>query len=253
MAVSIDELRRQKERLEKEREEIERQLAQAERREREKAAATLVTELRDFTRRIDALKQERHQLLLRIREAAPRLGDFTYAADDHRLTLHAARAAMKQPELFDRLVQALDAADLHVEPRAPRFRLFRGLQPVGTLQLTARRITLTAGEPILDPAILTAAEELGARYPGLCALELATHRRLREGLPDRPRDGRYATSLTVVATDTGTLDTVLPLALQALEHVAQYLERVTPEEELRLFEPLETAAAPKEPASAAGG
>lgn len=250
MAINIEELRRQKERLEKEREEVERQLQDAERREREGASLLLVKELRAYTERIDALKQERHQLLLRIREAAPRLGDFTYGADDYRLTLQGARAAMKQPELFDKLMLALNAADLHVEPRSPRFRLYRGLRVAGTLQVHAKRIAIVAGEPILDYAILTAAQELDARFPGLAQIEYATHRRVREGVAGRPADGRYAVGIHFVANDTGSLDAVLPIALQALDHVVSYADRVTPDEEMRLFEPVEPSAPAPAPAQA---
>jgi prefoldin subunit 5 len=249
MSTSIEELRKQKERLEKEREDVERQLAEAERRERERSAAHLVEELRTFTGRIDALKEERQQLLQKIREAAPRLGDFTYAADDYRLTLQGARAAMKQPELLDRTLAALAGAALHVEPRTPRFRLFRGLRAVGTLQLTAKRITIAAGEPIIDATILADARALDATFPGLVTVELATGRRVRENVPGRTADGSYATAMTFVATDTGSLDTILPLALRALDHVAAYQERVTPDEELRLFEPVEVPPAPAAPSA----
>lgn len=248
--TSIDELRRQKERLDKEREELEKQLQEAERKEREAAALTLVRELRDFTRRIDALKEERHQLLMRIRESAPRLGDFTYASEDHKLAINGLRAGMKQPELFDKLMRALEEHDLHIEPRTPRFRLFRGLRPVGTLQIHAKRIVIVAGEPVLDYAIITAAQELNARYPGLAVVEYAEHRRVRDGIPGRPADGRYAVSMQFAATDTGSFDVVLPLALQALDHVAGYWEHVTPDEEARIFEPF--TPAPETPAPAEG-
>lgn len=244
MAMNIEELRRQKEKLDRERDELERQLALAEQREREAQASKLVAELREFTRRIDALKEERQELLLRIRESAPRIGDFSYASEDYRLTLQSARAAMKQPELLDRLLNAIDDAQLHVEPRSPRFRIFRGLRPVGTLQLHPKRMVIVAGEPVLDYAIITEAQELNARYPGLVHVEYAEHRRVREGVPGRPPDGRHAVSMQFAANDTGSLDAVLPLAVRALDHVATYLERITPDDEAKIFEP-----APIEPAA----
>lgn len=257
MSANIDELRRQKERLEKEREEIERQLAEAERREREHAAQALVDELRALTGRIDGLKEERHQLLSRIREAAPRMGDFSYAADDYRLSLPAARASLKQPELFDKLLAALTTAGFHVEPRAPRFRLFRGLRPVGTLQVFARRLVVAAVEPILDPELIAAARALDAEYPGLASLELASskkERRVREGISPRLPGGDYAVGLTCTASDTGSLDAVVPLALRALDHVAAYWERWTPDTEAKVFEPWPAeAAAPEAPPLAAAG
>lgn len=240
MSVNIEELRREKERLEREREDVERRLQAAERQAREQEALTLVDELREFTRRIDALKDERHQLLRRIRETAPLLGDFTYAQDDHRLTLQSARAGLKQPELLDRLLAALDAAGIHVEPRAPRFRLFSALRPVGTLHVASRRIALTVGEPVIDGALIREAAELDAAYPGLAAVERASAkklRRVREGHPGRLPNGDYATSLTLAASDTGSLDAILPLALRALAEVAAFWARVTPDEEARIFEP----------------
>jgi hypothetical protein len=210
-----------------------------------------VSLLRDFTKRIDGLKEERQALLLRIRESAPRMGDFTYGIEDYRLTLQASRAAMKQPELFDKLMQALEAADLHVEPRSPRFRLFRGLRPVGTLQLHPKRLSLVALEPIIDYAIITEAQELDARYPGLVSIDYASHRRVREGIPGRPAEGRYATAIQFNANDTGTLDTVLPLALRALDHVAAYWEGIAPGDEAKLFEPIEAAVAEAQASPAA--
>lgn len=240
MALEIEELRRQKERLEKEKEEVDRQLADAERREREAAAGHLVDDLREITGRIDGLKDERQKLLLRIREAAPRMGDFSYAADDWRLTLHASRGAMKQPELLDRLLRALSEANLHVEPRTPKFRLFRGLRPVGLLQVAAKRLAITAIEPILDPELIAAVRALDAQFPGLVHVELASvkkERRVRAGFPARLPDGDYALSITFTANDTGSLDAVLPLALRALDHVAAYWERWTQDEEARIFEP----------------
>jgi hypothetical protein len=252
MALDIEELRRQKERLDRERDELERRLQEAERLEREAAAVALVRELRNFTQRIDALKEERHQLLQRIREAAPRIGDFSYAAEDHRLTLQAARSLMKQPELFDKVVAAIVEADLHVEPRTPRFRLFRGLRPVGTLQFHAKRIVITSGEPVIDYAIISEAQELSARYPGLAQVEYADHRRVREGVPGRPADGRYAISMQFAAGDTGSLDAVLPLAMRALDHVASYWEHVTPDEEARIFEAVLAPGGPPQGAAEAG-
>ena len=50
--------------------------------------------MHDFTSRIDDLKKERQEVLMRIRDAAPRIGDFTFAQDDWRLTLHAAREGL---------------------------------------------------------------------------------------------------------------------------------------------------------------
>ncbi len=248
MSASIEELRKEKERIEKEAAEVERKLQEAVRLERETEAAKLLPQLFELTARIDALKEERQQLLYRARESAPRLGDFTYASEDYRLTLQSARAGLKQPELFDRLVAALAAANLHVEPRAPRYRLFRGLQPVGTLHISPRRISITASDAILDGALIDAAKELDSRFPGLAVVELASskkERRVREGVPQRLPNGDFATSMTFHATDTGTLDAILPLALQAIDHVAALRERVTPDDEARLFEPwpVDTASA----------
>ncbi|MFM2153409.1 MAG: hypothetical protein RL199_1844 [Pseudomonadota bacterium] len=236
MTTDIEELRRQKERLDREREALERQLAEAERREREKAADLLVRELRDTTARIDALKGERVKLLARIREVSPRHGDFTYAAEDDRLALGVARSAMKQPELFDKLMAALEAADFHVEPRAPRFRLFRGLRPVGTLQLHPKRIGLSAVGNIIDGDLLSAATEAAASWPGLVHVTWDATRRVRAGVPGRPPDGRFATGLSASAGDTGSLDVVLPLLVRALDHIATYLSEVAPADESRLFE-----------------
>lgn len=249
MSLDIEELRKQKERLDREREEVERRLSEAERHEREQAAAHLVDELRAMTVRIDALKDDRQKLLLKIREAAPRLGDFTYAQDDWKLTLQAARAQMKQPELLSKLLAALEGAGIHAEPRAPRFRLFRGLRPIGTLQVHAKRLSIVAAEPVLDPAILDDVRALAQAYPGLATLELASEkkeRRVREGSPVRAPDGDYALAIHFAAADTGSLDAVLPLALRAFEHVASYWERWTPDTEARLFEPW-----PAEPVAAA--
>ncbi len=247
--ADIEELRREKDRLEKQREEIDRQLAEAERKEREKAARHLVTELRAMTKQIDALKDDRQKLLLRIRDAAPKLGDFTFAQEDWKLTVAAARASIKQPELLETLLAALERADLHLEPRTPRFRIFRALHPVGTLQVHAKRLSLVALEPVLDPEILEEVQALGRAYPGLASVEWASERkvrRVREGLPLRLPDGDFATAVHFAAADTGSLDAVLPLALRALEHVAAYWSRWTPAEEARLFEPWPEASAPVE-------
>lgn len=238
MTLSIEELRAQKDRLDREREEVERRLQEAERFERAEAAKVLITELRDFTRRIDELKDERQKLLGRIREVAPRVGDFTYASEDHRLTLSSARAGMKQPDLLDKVMAALHETDIHVEPRTPRFRLFHGLRPVGTMQVHPKRLVITVSDPIIDYTIITEAQELNTRYPGLAELEYADHRRVREGVPGRPAGGRYALSLQVRAADTGSLDVVLPLAVRALDHVASYWDHVLPGDESKIFEPM---------------
>lgn len=248
MAMSIEELRKERERIEREREEIERRLAEAERSEREQKASALVVELREMTERIDALKHERQQLLSRIREAAPRLGDFTYASDDYKLSLASARTAMKQPELLDKLVAALAGAELHVEPRAPRFRVFRGLTPVATLNVSARRLTLAVAEPVLDPELVTGAQQLDAQFPGLAMVALASadkKRRVRETISPRMPNGDFATGITFAVVDTGSLDAVLPLALPSMLHVAEYWRRHTSDEEARIFEPwpFETPAA----------
>jgi hypothetical protein len=244
MAIDIEELRRQKERLDREREALERQLADAERRERERAADVLVRDLRDTTARIDALKGERVRLLARIREVSPRHGDFTYAAEDDRLALGVARAAMKQPELFDKVVAALDAADLHVEPRAPKFRLFRGLRPVGTLQLHPKRIGIAAAGPVVDGELLAALAEAAAAWPGLVHIVWDEQRRVREDVPGRAGDGRFAIGVSASAVDTGSLDVVLPLLVRALDHVATYLSEVSPADESRLFEDAPASAVP---------
>ena len=101
MTLSIDELRAQKDRLDREREEVERRLQEAERLERAGAAKVLIAELREFTRRIDELKDERQKLLGRIRDVAPRVGDFTYAAEDHRSAPRGPRPH-KQPTFSTR-------------------------------------------------------------------------------------------------------------------------------------------------------
>jgi hypothetical protein len=248
MSATIEELRKAKERLDKEAVEIERKLQDALRAEREAAASRLLPELIELTARIDAMKEDRQKLLARIREAAPRLGDFSYAAEDYRLTLQSARTSMKQPELLDRLMSAFVSAGIHVEPRAPRFRLFQGLHPVGALHVSARRISITASDVILDHDIIAEARTLDAKYPGVAAVEMASEkkeRRVREGVPARAPNGDYATGISVYATDTGTLDAILPLALAALEHVAAFRQHTSPEEEARLFEPwpAESAAA----------
>lgn len=246
MAVDIEELRREKERLDRERQDIERKLAEAERVEREAKAASLIAELHAFTARIDDLKKERQDLLMKIRDAAPRIGDFTYAQDDWRLTLHAAREGLKQPALLDKLVEAFAAHDIQVEPRNTKFRLVRGLRPVGLLHVSGRRVTVVASEPILDAAIIDNAQALGEKYPGMCVVELASttsKRRVREGIPGRRPDGDYATAISFFAMDTGTLDAVLPVAMSALDHVAEYWTRWQPDDELRLFEPLPEAPA----------
>lgn len=240
MAIDIEELRREKERLDKERQDIERKLLEAERVQKEAQAAALVAEVHDFTARIDDLKKERHQVLMRIRDAAPRIGDFTFAQDDWKLTLHAAREGLKQPELLDKTLQALAENNLKVEPRAPRFRLVRGLRPVGQLHVTGRRVSLTANEPVLDSALIDQALELGQMFPGMVAVELASakkKRRVKEGVPGRRDDGDYATSISFFAIDTGSLDAVLPLAMSTLDHVAEYWTRWQPDDEVRLFEP----------------
>lgn len=265
-ALSIEELRRAKEQLEREREELEKRILEAERLERENAARSLLPQVLELSARIDALKEERQQALLRIRDAAPRLGDFSYGQEDYRLSLTAARGGMKQPELFDRLTSALKEGGFHLEPRHPRFRVFRSLRPVGSVQFSSRRMVLTASEPILDGTILQAAKELDASFPGLAVMELASarkERRVRPEVPGRLPEGDYGLSLTFAATDTGSLDAVLPLALRAWDHVAAYWERWTPDDEARLFEPWpveapsndETATAPVEeqPAPAAAG
>lgn len=240
MAVSIDELRKEMERIEREREEVERRLQEAMRREREKVALELMPQVTELTSKIDAMKEERNQLLLKIREAAPRAGDFSYASEDYKLTLQAARAGLKQPELLDRVIAALTEAKFHVEPRAPKFRLFRHLNAVGTLHVSARRISIAAVDAVLEPAIIQETEALNTQFPGLAAIELASEkkeRRVKEGVPDRLPNGDYALSINFHVTDTGSLDAVMPLALRALEHVAGFRDRVTPEMEGRIFEP----------------
>jgi hypothetical protein len=253
MATDIEELRRQKERLDREREALERQLADAERVEREKAADLLVKDLRDLTSRIDALKGDRVKLLSRIREVSPRHGDFTYAAEDDRLSLPVARTAMKQPELFDKLMAALVAADVHVEPRAPRHRLFRGLRPIGWLQLHPKRIALAATGTIIDGELLADAVKASVAWPGLVNVTWEETRRLREEVPERTVDGRFALGVSASAGDTGSLDVVLPLLLRALDHVAHYAARVSPADELRLFEEgaFAATAAERAPSTAA--
>jgi hypothetical protein len=238
MSHDLEALRRERERLDREREAIDRRLAEAERHERRKAAELLVRELCEATRRIDALKVERTALLRRIRELDPRGGDFTYAAEDDRLALPVVRASMKQPELLDKLLAALDAAGLHVEPRAPRFRVFRGLHPVGTLQIHPKRLVLAAIGPVLDGALLDDAAALDRRYPGLLHVTWDTTRRVREGVPGRAADGRCAAGLSAGASDTGSLDAVLPLLVRALDHVAGFCEQLSTADEARLFEPV---------------
>jgi hypothetical protein len=239
MAVSIEELRQHKERLEKEREDVERRLQDALRKEKEEIAARALPKLWDLTARIEALKVERQQLLDQAREAAPRLGDFTYGSDDYKLTLAAARTSLKQPELLDKVLAALAKAELHVEPRLPRFRLFRRLSPVGTLHVSRSRISLAAVDCILDGSIIEATRELVGAYPGLATLELASEtrvRRVREGIASRLPDGDFALSISFHANDTGSLDAILPLAMRALDHVAAYRDHFSPAEEARLFE-----------------
>jgi hypothetical protein len=240
MAASIEELRKEKERIEREREEIERRLQEAMRREREQVALELLPELLDLTNKIDTLKETRQQLLVRIREAAPRLGDFTYASEDYRLTLHSARLGFKQPELFDRMLSLLAGAHLHVEPRLPRFRLFKALHPVGTLHISSRRISIAAVDAVIDPAIIREAIALNEAFAGLVAIEYASEkkdRRVRATVPERLPNGDYALSMTFHANDTGTFDMVYPLALRALEHVATFRDHLTPDREAQLFEP----------------
>lgn len=240
MAANIEELRREKERLEREREEVERRLAEAERFEREQAASGLLDELFAMTDRIDAMKAERQAMIARIREAAPRLGDFTYAQEDWKLTVQATRTGFKQPILVDRILEALQQAGLRIEPRAPKFRLFHKLRPVGTLQIAPKRLVLTASEPVLDSAIVDAVREIEVRYPGLASIEWASEkkvRRVKANIPFRIANGDFATQLTFAATDTGTLDVVLPIALRALDHVAAWWDKWTPEEDARVFEP----------------
>ena len=243
MAVSIEELRKEMERIEREREEVDRRLQEAMRREREQIALKLMPQIEELTSKIDGMKEERNQLLMKIREAAPRAGDFTYAAEDYKLTLQSARSGMKQPDLLDRLVTALQEAKFHVEPRAPRFRIFRTLNPVGTLHVTAKRISIAAVDAVLDPAIINEAMALNTTFPGLVAFELASEkkeRRVKESVPDRMPNGDYALSITFHANDTGSFDSVLPLALRALSHVAEFRERVAPSEEAKVFEPWPT-------------
>jgi hypothetical protein len=252
MSVTIEELRKEKERLDKEAVEVERKLQAALRAEREAAAAKLLPELFELTARIDAMKEDRQRLLHRIREAAPRLGDFSYASEDYRLTLQSARASLKQPELLDRLTAALATAGIHIEPRAPKYRLFHGLHPVGFLHVSARRISITAADVILDHGLIDEVRELDAKYPGVAAIELASEkkeRRVRAGVPSRSPTGDYATAISLYATDTGTLDTVLPLALRALDHVAAFRQHTSPEDEQRLFEPWPVDGSGAEPSA----
>lgn len=261
MAIDIEELRREKERLDRERQEVERKLLEAERVAKEAEAASLVEQVHALTVQIDDLKRDRQNVLMRIRDNAPRIGDFTFAQDDWRLTLHAAREGLKQPELLDKVIEAFKERNLRVEPRQTKFRIVRGLRPVGLLHVSSRRVTLVANEPVLDPALIDEVTALGEKFPGLCAVELASgvrKRRVKEGVPNRRPDGDYALSLSFFATDTGTLDTVLPLALRALEHVAEYWTRWQPEDDMRLFEPWpeheptdsQTTPAPSDPTTA---
>lgn len=254
MSVSIEELRKEMERIEREREEVERRLQDAMRREREQIALKLMPQIIELTSKIDAMKEERQQLLTKIRESAPRAGDFTYAAEDYKLTVQSARAGLKQPELLDRLTKAVVEAGFHVEPRAPKFRIFRHLNAVGQLHVTAKRVSITANEPILDPTIIADAQAINTTYPGLVVVELASEkkeRRVREGVPDRMLHGDYGLSITFHAADTGSFDAVLPLALKALEHVAAYRERITPDEESKIFEPWPVEPMPTDAAPAA--
>lgn len=240
MAVSIEELRKEKERLERERESIEQRLQDALRKEKEETALRLVPKVLDLTERIEALKVERQQLLDQVRETAPKLGDFSYGAEDYRLTVAASRAMLKQPDLLDKTLAALKKNGLHIEPRLPRFRLFRELDPVGTLHVTKNRLSLAAVDGVLDGAIIDATRELVAQYPGLASIELASERkerRVREGVAGRLPGGDYATAISFHANDTGSLDAILPLAMRALEHVAAFRETLTPAEEKRIFEP----------------
>lgn len=253
MAIDIEELRREKERLDKERQDIERKLVEAERVQKEVEAASLIAEVHAFTAQIDDLKKERHRALMHIRDMAPRIGDFTFAQDDWKLTLHAARESLKQPELLDKVRAALAATNLQVEPRNTKFRIVRGLRPAGLLHVSGRRVSITANEPIMDWAIIDQALQLAQMFPGMCAVELASaskKRRVKQSVPGAREDGDYALSISFFAIDTGSLDAVLPLAMSALDHVAEYWSRWQPDDEMRLFEPwpdepmLPPAAAP---------
>lgn len=240
MAIDIEELRREKERLDNERQDIERKLLEAERVQKEEEAASLIAQVHGFTARIDDLKKERHETLMHIRDMAPRIGDFTFAQDDWKLTLHAARQGLKQPELLDKVLEGLSANNLQVEPRNTRFRIVRGLRPAGLLHVTGRRVSLTAAEPIMDSSLIDKALELAEMFPGMVAVELASakkKRRVKEGVPGRRENGDYATSISFFAIDTGSLDAVLSLALSTLDHVAEYWTRWQPDDEIRLFEP----------------
>jgi len=241
MSLSIEELRRQKEQLDRERELLEQQLLQAERREREAAAQEQLAQLVAQTARIDALKAERRALLDQIRAAVPHLGDYSYAQDDDRLTLSWARTTLKQPELLDKLLEVIRAGQLHIEPRTPRFRLFRALRPVGTLQVHPRRLVVVVTEPVLDGTLLTAVDDLNQRYPGLAVVSWETERRLCADVAGRRDDGRYAASIQFTAGDTGSLDAVLPLLAQALDHGATFAERQAAGETSLLFEPMSSA------------
>lgn len=247
MSANIEELRREKERLEKERAEIERQLAKAEAKEKAEAALKALESLKEYTRRIDALKHERQQVLENMRELAPRLGDYSYAAEDFRSSIPAARASMRQPELFDKLLAELEQAEIHIEPRVPRFRLFKQLYAIGTLQASSRRMVIGVTAPVLDPELLGAIEALDQRFPGLARITWASQassRRLKPGLEPRRSDGDFAESLQFAANDTGTLDSILPLALVALNQSASWLEAGGFDEPERWFEPIEET--PKE-------